>query len=114
VAAARPLRSLAAALSLPGDSEALRTLKNLPAPPEGDDLRALRKSFLPWSLAGAALAGDLRRQGIDPGVRVFECPMTSGSFPGAPSHARWVQTGSTTRNPYLGAAMLTCGEEVQP
>jgi len=113
-AAARSLPSLAAAITGDPDNAALRDLQALTTPPQGEDLRALRKNFLPWSQAGAALATELRQHGADAGVRVFECPMTSGSFPGAPARARWVQTGADTRNPYLGAAMLTCGEEVRP
>ncbi len=40
--------------------------------------------------------------------------MTGGSFPGAPNKARWVQAGADTRNPYLGAAMLSCGVPAKP
>ncbi len=115
--AARPLRALAVTIALPADSplaENLRTLRAIPDSPPGGDLSAMRKVFLPWSQAGAALALALRQQGAAPGVRIFECPMTGGSFPGAPARARWVQTDGLTRNPYLGAAMLTCGEEVRP
>lgn len=79
--------------------------------PTGGDLSALRRSFLPWSLAGAELALSLP---ATTGLHVFECPMTGDSFPGAPPAARWVQSGTDVANPYFGAAMLTCGSEVKP
>jgi len=88
--------------------------KNLRNSPGGSDLKAVRQSFLPWSQAGAKLALDLERMGQDPGVVVFECPMTGDSFPGAPSKARWVQSGEATQNPYFGPAMLNCGAPVKP
>lgn len=108
----RGLSDLAAAIPDGGLPEVakLKTLAN----PAGGDLSALRQSFLPWSVAGAELALALQRGGAKPEVRVFECPMTGDSFPGAPDKARWVQTGGEVRNPYLGAAMLTCGSEVKP
>ncbi len=88
--------------------------KDLRSSPTGSDLKAVRQSFLPWSQAGAKLALDLQQAGQDAGVRVFECPMTGDSFPGAPNNARWVQEGPSTTNPYFGPAMLTCGAEVKP
>lgn len=89
-------------------------LKDLRQNPGGSDLKAVRQSFLPWSQAGAKLALDILATGQEPGVRVFVCPMTGDSFPGAPNNARWVQEGSTTTNPYFGPSMLTCGAEVKP
>ncbi len=117
VQAGRALPGLAATVPSGGEAafdatvEKLKTLRDVPA---GGDLKAVRRSFLPWSLAGADLALALRRGGQDPGVHIFECPMTGDSFPGAPPAARWVQAGEDTRNPYLGAEMLACGGEVQP
>lgn len=107
----RGLRDLAAAIS----ADAVPGTEKLPALPDvsGGDLAALRRSFLPWSVAGAELALASRRgEGSD--VHVFECPMTGDSFPGAPPKARWVQEGAEARNPYLGSAMLNCGSEVNP
>jgi membrane fusion protein, copper/silver efflux system len=107
----RVLPALADALpeSVAG-AAALRQLE----PPGGSDLAALRRTFLPWSQAGAeiALAGQRGSTGAD--LRVMECPMTGDSFPGAPERARWVQRGTDVQNPYLGAAMLNCGAELQP
>jgi hypothetical protein len=92
----------------------LARLRQIPKDPAGTDLKALRQSFLPWSTTGADLALALKRGGQTPEVTVFECPMTGDSFPGAPSKAKWVQSGSEIRNPYFGAEMLSCGAEVKP
>jgi membrane fusion protein, copper/silver efflux system len=100
----------ALAEKIPSASE----FQGLKVSPGGSDLKALRQSFLPWSQAGAKLALDLQQAGQDAGVRVFECPMTGDSFPGAPNNARWVQQGASANNPYFGPAMLTCGAEVKP
>jgi Cu(I)/Ag(I) efflux system membrane fusion protein len=108
----RPLPDLVA--EIPGDGlPDSQTLKALPAP-AGGDLNALRRAFLPWSEAGSEVALSLQRNGHPSELHVFECPMTGGSFPGAPPKARWVQAGTETRNPYFGASMLNCGAEVKP
>ncbi len=115
VATARSLPDLAGKLQMGGAAgDAVHRLHGLGEAPKGGDLRAIRQSFLPWSEAGAELALALRREGADPGVAVFECPMTAGSFPGAPGRAKWVQSGEGTHNPYFGAEMLNCGAEVKP
>jgi len=85
----------------------------LEAFPATGDLSAARKIFLPWSTAAADLALALKSGGYDVPVKVFECPMTAGAFPGAPSRARWVQTDPDTTNPYLGLKMRDCGSEVK-
>lgn len=95
-------------------NEMLSTLQDLPPIIGDSDLKAQRKAFLEWSVIGSDLAMALARSGINPGVHVYECPMTSGSFPGAPNAARWVQASQETRNPYFGAEMLNCGSEVRP
>ncbi len=117
VKAGQSLRELAAAIPQTGEAQVdqvLARLKAIPKNPAGSDLKALRQTFLPWSLAGADLALALERGRQNPKVKVFECPMTGDSFPGAPSKAKWVQSGSEIRNPYLGAEMLSCGAEVKP
>lgn len=117
VNAGRSLQTLAKALPAPPEAEGSKRivpLKELAQNPGGSDLKAVRRSFLPWSQAGAELALGLARAGNDPGVHVFVCPMTGDSFPGAPAEARWVQVGAEARNPYLGAEMLSCGGEVPP
>lgn len=47
-------------------------------------------------------------------VKVYECPMAGGSFPGAPDKARWLQMEPPLRNPWFGPAMSDCGQEVTP
>ncbi len=60
---------------------------------------------------GPAVEEALRHPGQ---VKVYECPMTGDSFPGAPDKARWLQMEPPLRNPWLGRAMPDCGEEVAP
>lgn len=93
---------------------AITALQAVHDSPAGSDLKALRRTFLPWSMAGAQLAQALAQAGSPGAVRIYECPMTGDSFPGAPPNARWVQEGTETHNPYFGAEMLNCGAEVKP
>lgn len=92
---------------------ALKAAKLHPLP-KTSDLAQIRAGFYEWSSLAADLALDLKRQGYDVPFHVFECPMTGGSFPGAPKHARWIQSGDKALNPYLGLEMQDCGSEVQP
>jgi len=73
------------------------------------DLGAARSAF--YEAVKPAVEEALRHPGI---VRVYECPMTKGAFPGAPEKARWIQLEPPLRNPWFGAAMLDCGSEVKP
>jgi membrane fusion protein, copper/silver efflux system len=117
VAAGQKLQDLAASIENTGESQIdglIARLKEIPQISAANDLKALRQAFLPWSTAGADLALALKRGGQASDLTVFECPMTGDSFPGAPSKAKWVQTGAEIRNPYLGAEMLSCGAEVKP
>jgi hypothetical protein len=85
VKAGQSLQELAAAIPQTGEAQVdqvLARLKAIPKNPAGSDLKALRQTFLPWSLAGADLALALERGRQDPKVKVFECPMTGDSFPG--------------------------------
>jgi Cu(I)/Ag(I) efflux system membrane fusion protein len=78
------------------------------------ELKAARKEFHPLSELAAELGKSLRRQ--DPAfnsLRIFRCPMTKDSFPGAPRTAEWIQWSAPIRNPYFGAEMLDCGSEVK-
>ena len=63
--------------------------------------------------AATELAVQLKRARGETVVHVFECPMTTRSFDGAPARARWIQLQPDIRNPYYGAAMLDCGAEVK-
>lgn len=79
------------------------------------NLTEARKQFYPLSEATVALAQALRRaDGEFANVKVFRCPMTKNSFPGAPNWADWIQMKADVRNPYYGAEMLDCGSEVKP
>jgi len=81
----------------------------------GADLKAARKSFHPLSEATVEFTRTLRRQEAGfKAVKVFRCPMTKDSFPGAPRTAEWIQFELPVRNPYFGAEMLDCGSEVKP
>jgi Cu(I)/Ag(I) efflux system membrane fusion protein len=117
VAAGQKLQDLAASIENTGEPQIdglIARLKEIPRISAANDLKALRQAFLPWSTAGADLALALKRGGQASDLTVFECPMTGDSFPGAPSKAKWVQTGAEIRNPYFGAEMLSCGAEVKP
>jgi Cu(I)/Ag(I) efflux system membrane fusion protein len=64
------------------------------------DLKAARAAF--GDLSDAVIAAGTAEGWKDvPDVRVAYCPMVKKS---------WVQKEETVRNPYYGAAMLTCGE----
>jgi Cu(I)/Ag(I) efflux system membrane fusion protein len=76
----------------------------LPRLEVGDALKAARRSFEPWSTAVADL---LRPHGATLGVHVFQCPMAPVLGKG-----RWVQRDAALRNPFFGAAMASCGNEL--
>lgn len=65
-----------------------------------------RKRFQRVSASSVELAKQVRSQsGLSVKYKVFHCPMAAQ--PGL-----WLQVDGPLRNPYYGAAMLTCGEEV--
>ena len=73
-----------------------------PAPNLGE----ARTRFLTFSTATAELAKVLRK--TDPkfsGLKIYHCPM-------APKPGLWMQANSPLANPFYGAKMLTCGDEV--
>lgn len=79
-----------------------------------NDLKSARKNFHSFSEAAVAFAKALRRQKGDfKSLKIFRCPMTKDSFPGAPRSAEWLQLKPEIRNPYFGAEMLDCGSEVK-
>jgi Cu(I)/Ag(I) efflux system membrane fusion protein len=78
---------------------------SLPALEVGENLRAARLSFEPWSTAVADL---LKPQRASLGVKIFQCPMTPVLGKG-----RWVQRSQPLKNPFFGSAMADCGAEVQ-
>ncbi len=78
------------------------------------DLQMARKEFRPLGDALAGWAAQLRRS--DPefsDVKIYRCPMTGDSFPGAPAKAAWMQLSAPIRNPYFGREMPECGDEVK-
>lgn len=82
-----------------------------PAP----DLAAARREFNRF-MDAAVPVGQLLRA-TDPEfaqLKVYRCPMTKSSFPGAPARAEWLQLTGPLRNPYFGAEMPECGTEVAP
>ncbi len=79
-----------------------------------NDLKTARKNFHPLSVATVEFAKALRRAEANfGGLKVFRCPMTKDAFPGAPRTAEWLQLDATIRNPWFGAEMLDCGNEVK-
>lgn len=78
------------------------------------ELETARKSFAPLSAAVAEFLKSIRGQPGFGTYKLFQCPMTSKSFPGAPKVGLWIQKEGSIRNPYFGAEMLDCGTEVKP
>ena len=78
------------------------------------DLAGARAAFHRLSTETVALAKRARGAAGLPDLRIFQCPMTKRSFPGAPPRAEWLQFSPAVRNPYFGAEMLDCGTEVKP
>jgi Cu(I)/Ag(I) efflux system membrane fusion protein len=76
---------------------------------EADSLATARRAF--YEVVLPVLESALQHPAQ---VKVYECPMTSGAFPGAPPQARWIQMEGPLRNPWFGVAMLDCGTEVKP
>lgn len=75
--------------------------------PAAKDLAEARKQFLPFSVGTVELAKQLRAEDkAFAGLKVYFCPM-------APKPGVWFQAKGPLRNPYYGAEMLTCGEEVK-
>ena len=72
------------------------------------DLETARRAFLPFSTATVEFAQALRGQTEFRELKIYKCPMAPK--PGVTSF--WVQLQGPLRNPYYGAEMLECGEEV--
>jgi Cu(I)/Ag(I) efflux system membrane fusion protein len=72
------------------------------------DLADARKQFLPFSTTVVDLAKQLRKQDKTlAAMKIYHCPM-------APEPGLWLQAKGPLANPYYGARMLRCGEEVTP
>ena len=74
--------------------------------PDRADLKTARRDF---AYFGTAVADLVRENHLHhtAGLHIFQCPMAPGIGTG-----RWLQRTGALRNPYYGAAMLECGEEV--
>ncbi|MBC8128469.1 MAG: efflux RND transporter periplasmic adaptor subunit [Gloeobacteraceae cyanobacterium ES-bin-144] len=80
-----------------------------------NDLKSARLAFHPFSMAGAAIIGSLRKMKDFPNVQIWECPMVDEAIPGASKKGRWLQTGNRPgTNPFFGTEMSDCGKEIEP
>ncbi len=70
------------------------------------DFKAARRDFAYFSTAVADLVRENHLQHTA-GLHIFECPMAPGIGTG-----RWLQRTGEIRNPFYGATMLECGEDV--
>jgi membrane fusion protein, copper/silver efflux system len=71
------------------------------------NIKAARQVFLPFASATATLATKYRGEASrTAGFRIYHCSM-------APKPGLWLQLDGPLQNPYFGASMLTCGEEVE-
>ena len=74
--------------------------------PDRADLKAARRDFAYFSTAVADLIRENHLNRLA-GLHIFQCPMAPGIGTG-----RWLQRSAEIKNPFYGAAMLGCGEEV--
>jgi membrane fusion protein, copper/silver efflux system len=87
-------------------SQLIQRLNKAATPDRAKDLVEARAQFLPLGAAVAELARNLKNQGqAFAGLKVYHCPM-------APKPGLWMQANGPLRNPFFGAKMLNCGEEV--
>jgi Cu(I)/Ag(I) efflux system membrane fusion protein len=86
----------------------IQRLATQPAWTTEKDLASARKRFLSFSTVVVEWVQQLRKETREfAGLKVYHCPM-------APKPGLWFQAKGPLRNPFYGAEMLTCGEEVQP
>lgn len=83
---------------------AAKPFASLPALKPGTDLKSARDSFEPWSTAVADL---LKPHRAHLRIKIYQCPMSPVLKTG-----RWVQRGEPLKNPFYGATMADCGDEV--
>ncbi|HET6406860.1 MAG TPA: efflux RND transporter periplasmic adaptor subunit [Chthoniobacteraceae bacterium] len=79
------------------------------------DLAAARTQFYPISMASADYASLWRAKSEEfSGLKIYECPMAKSAVPSAETNTgRWLQLAGPIRNPFFGAEMLECGQEVK-
>ncbi|MFM7103172.1 MAG: efflux RND transporter periplasmic adaptor subunit [Verrucomicrobiota bacterium] len=81
-----------------------------PAP----DLASARREYHTVSLTALPVARALRAAGgAFASLKLYQCPMTSKAFPGAPKSASWFQWSGPIRNPWYGSEMIDCGTEIR-
>ena len=87
--------------------ELLKPLSELSKGDPPKDLEQARSRFLPFSNGVIAFVKRLRQDlPAVPKVKIYHCPM-------APKPGLWMQIQGPLRNPFFGAKMLKCGEEVK-
>jgi Cu(I)/Ag(I) efflux system membrane fusion protein len=84
-----------------------------PAAADLASLETARRWFVRFNESAVGIAKAARPGGRGADVRLFECPMTDRALPGGPKKAVWLQLKPATRNPYFGAAMIDCGNELK-
>ena len=72
------------------------------------DIAAARLDFARFSTAVADLVRENHLH-HENGLHIFQCPMAPGI-----GNGRWISTRATLLNPFYGAAMPGCGEEIDP
>ena len=98
--------ALAESQSMESLASSLKPIQAAAKWPVPADLAGARRSFLPFSSAVVELVQNVRgRDSALSALKVFHCPM-------APKPGLWFQTNGPLRNPFFGAKMLSCGEEV--
>ncbi len=80
---------------------------------KAENLAAARKQFLPFSMAAAELAQQLRTMEAFKETKIFNCPMVNRAIPGAAKNGQWLQLAGPLKNPFFGSQMLDCGNEVK-
>jgi Cu(I)/Ag(I) efflux system membrane fusion protein len=75
--------------------------------PDRDSLKAFRRDFAYFSTAVADLVRENHLQPTE-SFHIFQCPMAPGIGTG-----RWLQRSGAIKNPFYGAAMPDCGDEIK-
>ena len=76
---------------------------------QGGDLASIREGFDAWSAAMPAVITSFGLPAQAGRVYRLHCPM---AFEGR--GAVWLQADEQVKNPYFGASMLTCADDVAP
>lgn len=78
------------------------------------DIHSARIAFHQFTLAAVAVLEPLRLAEGAPEFDLWECTMVDQSIPGAPKRGRWIQVpGREGQNPFFGAEMLNCAQEIR-